>query len=172
MKEALEHALTLRFASRHLEAAFRREYARDSLKQVRLALLLGVILYGPLFGAMDVVNAPDRYPVAWAVRLGVCLFALGVYLFTFSRHATRYMQAALSVLMLLGGLGLVGLLVLEGTGAQFFTGPALVILAAYVVIRLRFIYAMAVGWLTMLAYAAVAVGFRDEGAGFVASRVK
>jgi signal transduction histidine kinase/DNA-binding response OmpR family regulator len=171
MVDAPRHPITLRFDSRYLEAAFRRNYAQASLRHVRWAILLGIALYGPLFGAMDSVDAPGAQHVIWAIRLGVCLVAFGVYLFTFSPRFTRYMQPTLSALLLLGGLGLVAMLGLEETGQQYFDGPALVILAAYVAIRLRFIYATAVGWLTTAAFAAVVVAFRDEPAEFLASSV-
>jgi signal transduction histidine kinase len=171
MEGAPMHSTTLRFASKHLESAFLQEYTQESLRQVRWAILLGIALYGPLFGTMDVVEAPGELYVVWAVRLSVCLAAVGVYLFTFSRHFTRYMQPALSLLLLLGGLGLVGMLMLEETGPQYFDGPALVILGAYVAIRLRFVYATAVGWLTTAAYAAVVITFRDDPVDFLASSI-
>jgi signal transduction histidine kinase/DNA-binding NarL/FixJ family response regulator len=171
MEDALQSPYTLRFASRPHEAAFREVYAHESLRQVRGALLLGVALYGPLFGAVDVVDAPDVLYTIWAIRLGVCLVALAVYAFTYSLLFERYMQPALSLLLLLGGLGLVTMLTLEETGPQYFDGPALVILAAYVAVRLRFVWATAVGWATTAAYAAVVLAFREEGSDFLASSI-
>lgn len=171
MAEAPRHPVTLRFASRYLEAAFRRDYAQSSLRHVRLAILLGVALYGPLFGVMDTVDASGARHIIWAIRFGVCLVALGLYAFTFSPHFTRYMQPSLAGLLLLGGLGLVAMLGVEGTGQQYFDGPALVILAAYVAIRLRFVFATAVGWLTTAAYAAAVIALRNEPAEFLASSV-
>ena len=171
MVDAPRHPITLRFDSRYLEAAYRRDYAQASLRHVRWAILLGIALYGPLFGAMDTVDAPGARHIIWAIRFGVCFVALGVYLFTFSPHFTRYMQPSLGALLLLGGLGLVAMLGLEETGQQYFDGPALVILAAYAAIRLRFVYATAVGWLTTATYAAVVIAFRNEPAEFLASSV-
>ena len=171
MVDAPQHPITLRFDSRYLEAAYRRDYAQASLRHVRWAILLGIALYGPLFGAMDTVDAPGARHIIWAIRFGVCFVALGVYLFTFSPHFTRYMQPSLGALLLLGGLGLVAMLGLEETGQQYFDGPALVILAAYAAIRLRFVYATAVGWLTTATYAAVVIAFRNEPAEFLASSV-
>ena len=171
MTGAPRHPITQHFGSRYLEATFRRDYAHGSLQHVRWAILLGIALYGPLFGAMDAVDAPGARHIIWTIRFGVCLVALGVYLFTFSRHFTRYMQPVLAGFLLLCGLGLVAMLGLEGTGQQYFDGPALIILAAYVVIRLRFVYATAVGWLTTVAYTIVLFAFRHEPADFLVSSI-
>ena len=96
MNRPPHHPLTLRFCSDRLEAAFRSSYVEESLRQVRFALLLGVAMYGGVFGAMDVLAAPALAPAAWAIRLAVCALALGVFALTYRPAFKRLMQPALS----------------------------------------------------------------------------
>ncbi|PSQ82600.1 MAG: hypothetical protein BRD44_07595, partial [Bacteroidetes bacterium QS_7_67_15] len=160
---------TLRFRSGDLEEAFRVEYVRRSMRLVRYALVLGVLIYGPLFGVVDYVNAPSFAPTAWTIRGVVCAGALGVYTFSFAPAFARWMQPALASLLLAAGLGLVLMLALDPTGENYFEGPVLIILPTYVVVRLRFAWASAVGWLVVAAYVAVVALFKDVAAGEVVS---
>jgi signal transduction histidine kinase/DNA-binding response OmpR family regulator len=159
----------LRFRSDELEEAFRAEYARRSMRLVRYALVLGVLIYGPLFGVVDYVSLPAFAPTAWAVRGAVCVAGLAVLAFTYAPAFERWMQPTLSGLLLLAGLGLVLMLALEPSGEYYFEGPVLLILPTYVIVRLRFAWASAVGWLVVVAYVVVVALFKDVAAGEVVS---
>lgn len=161
MKYPRRHPVTLEFASEDLESDFQSDYARKSVRQVRYAMLLGVLLYGFVFGFLDLVSAPASYVrVVWAVRGGVGLAALGVFALTFIPSFRAWMQPAVGALMLAGGLGLVLMLALDPTGQNYYDGPVLILLATFVVVRLRFIYASIVALTTVAAYTAVAAGLK------------
>lgn len=155
-----QHPLTLRFESDALESSFREYYARKSLRQVRYAMLLGVLFYGIVFGIVDLLTAPSHVSVAWTVRAGVSALALGVSAFSFSSVFLRYMQPVVSGLMLLAGWGLVLMLALDPSGENYYDGPVLIILATYVAVQLRFVHATVAGWLIVAAYLAVAMGLK------------
>ena len=152
-----QHPVTLRFLDPDLEAAFLGDYVTQSLKQVRWALLLGIALYSFLFGLLDLwTNAPQRYEI-WMIRAGVFVLGLGVFSVTFTEPFKRFMQSLLGLGMLVAGLGAVGMIAVDQSGA-YYDGPALLVLAGYVMFRLRFIHATVVGWIVILAYAAVVIG--------------
>ena len=152
-----QHPVTLRFLDPDLEAAFLGDYVTQSLKQVRWALLLGIALYSFLFGLLDLwTNAPQRYEI-WMIRAGVFVLGLGVFSVTFTEPFKRFMQSLLGLGMLVAGLGLVAMIWVDQSGA-YYDGPALLVLAGYVMLRLRFIHATVVGWIVILAFAAVVLG--------------
>ncbi len=155
-----QHPVTLRFRSGRLEAAFRQAYAQKSVGTVRVALAVGVVLYGLLFGAMDSWNAEESLAAIWAIRSGVCAAALGVLAFSFTEHFRRWMQPVLAVLVVLAGLGLVAMLALSTTG-DYYDGPVLLILPAFVVLRLRFWPATLATGIVVAAYFAVLFGVKN-----------
>lgn len=162
---------TLRFRDDALEARFQDAYFEESLTQVRWALFIGIIFYGPFFGWLDIMQRPPNLYGILGIRLGVCVLTAGYLAFTYAEAFRRAMQASLSGLILLAGLGLVAMMALDTSGQGYDDGPALLILPAYVLIRLRFVYATPVGWLILLAYAIAAILETDHATGTVVSRV-
>lgn len=151
-----QNPLTLRFHTDALERDFLEDYARKSIRQVRYALVLGVLIYGAVFGVLDLVLIPPYAPVAWTVRLVVCALGGAVLLLTYSPLFARYMQPVLSGLLLVAGWGLILLLALEPSGENYYDGPVLIILPTFVAVRLRFVWASVVGWLIVAAFVIVA----------------
>lgn len=160
MKDPRRHPITLRFADGELEADFRETYSRKSVRPVRYALLLGIVLYSVVFGALDLISAPQNVGAAWAVRGAVTVAALGVVGLTYTEVFRRQMQWILSTLMLAGGAGLIVMLALDPTGENYYDGPLLIILTTFVLVRLRFVFASTVALLLLVAYTAVAAGLK------------
>ena len=157
MSNLQRHRFTLRFFDPDLERAFLDAYVSQSFKQVRWTLVLGVVMYGVLFGLLDLwTNIPQR-PVIWMIRTGVCVVALGVFGITFTPSFKRLMQPLLGGTLLIAGLGLVAMMAIDQSGA-YRDGPALLVLSGYVMLRLRYTYASVVGGLIMVAYEAVLLG--------------
>ena len=172
MKEHAQHPVTLRFYSDTLEQAFLQDYTHRSLRQVRYGLLLGILLYGLVFGAVDVLNEVDRMLAIWSVRLVVCLVGLGVLGFSYTVAFRRAMQPVLGFALLMAGWGLFVMLALDTSGEDYYDGPVLVILPTYVLLRLRFIHATVVGWLITAAFVVVALFVKDTPMGaFVSSLI-
>lgn len=160
MKDPKRHLLTLRFRSDDLEADFRETYARKSVRPVRYALMLGIFLYSIVFGALDLISAPDNLAAAWTVRGAVTAVALGVLGLTWLPRFRTWMQWIIGALMLAGGLGLVLMLALDPTGENYYDGPLLIILTTFVMMRLRFVFATSVSLLVLASYTVVAAGLK------------
>lgn len=156
-----QHPLTLAFRDAGLERRFRRDYFRGSLMAVRSALLLGAFLYGVVFSASDYVNVPHLMRHTLWIRGGVAAAVLGLYAFSFAPAFRRLWQPLLAGLMAVAGAGLVSMLVLDAGGRNFFNGPVLIILPAYILVRLRFVYAAFAGWAVVAAFVVVAVWARS-----------
>ena len=172
MKEHAQHPVTLRFYSDALERAFLKDYTHRSLRQVRYGLLLGILLYGLVFGAVDLLNEVEEVLAIWSVRLVVCVVGLGVLGFSYTAAFRRTMQPVLGFALLLAGWGLFVMLALDTSGEDYYDGPVLVILPTYVLLRLRFIHATVVGWLITGAFVVVALFVKGTPMGeFVSSLI-
>src|SRR6476659_9173059 len=60
------HPVTLRFDDKDLEREFAEEYHARTLVQVRLALVVGMLLYGS-YGLIDFLLAPLQRPQIWII---------------------------------------------------------------------------------------------------------
>lgn len=161
MELPAQNPITLQFRSEELEEAFRAEYVRRSLRQVRHALLLGIAIYGLVFGVIDYLRTPGLVTVTWTIRGAVCAFAFAVLALTYTPSLERYMQPALSVLLAVGGSSIVLMLALDPSRENYLGGPVLMLLATYVVVRLRFTWASLAGGIIVAAYMTVAAGLKN-----------
>ncbi|MEZ4700250.1 MAG: response regulator [Rhodothermales bacterium] len=146
------HTLSRRFADPDLEAAFRDDYARQSLGEVRVALLIGAFVYGPLFAYLDWVQATNALWGIWGIRLGVCVLAAGVYFASYRPFFIRWMQEILSAVLFLAGAGLMAMILLDTSPRAYIDGPVLLVLPGYVLMRIRFAPATLVGFALLLVY--------------------
>ena len=81
--------LTLSFSG-SLENDFTESHIQNSLRQVRIALLLGLFLYC-IFGILDAWLVPEAKHKLWIVRYAFILpFVTIVFLFSFSQHFKKY----------------------------------------------------------------------------------
>src|SRR5688572_13320297 len=63
------HPVTLRFAP-ELEREFQSEYHESTLSIVRLAMVLGILLYS-IFGFLDTLIAPAQRYDLWFIRFAI-----------------------------------------------------------------------------------------------------
>ncbi len=68
--QAYRGRLSLRFVDPRLEATFGHDYFRQSLRQVRVSLLVGGFLYAA-FGLLDTRIVPESTAITWAIRYAV-----------------------------------------------------------------------------------------------------
>ncbi|MDX2272166.1 MAG: adenylate/guanylate cyclase domain-containing protein [Cyanobacteriota bacterium] len=156
IKKNLWDHLSLRF-SPDLEALFLADYAHRSLSYVRQVTLSGVLAFG-LFGLLDVWV----YPVGMIrdqlslLRYGIiCPLLLGIFALTYRRASLRWMQLLCSGAIGVAGLGIIGVRMIVPPTPGFdevHVGLLLVLVYAYTLARLRFVYASAVSWLVVVAY--------------------
>ena len=150
--------ITLSFP-KDLEKAFLEQYFRDSLRQVRIALALGIFFYG-VFGILDAWLVPDAKLQLWFIRFVViCPFLCANFLFTFSRQFKKYIQLSIASTVLAGGFGIIAMIVIAPYPANYsyYAGLLLVFMYGYSFIKLRFIWALISSWLIVIAYEIAAI---------------
>ena len=129
--------------------------SRSPKKTVRFGILIGVLVYGLLFGIIDWVRETNALETIWSIRIGICVLGFCVYLIVDSRFFERFMQPVLSTLMVVAGIGLLGMIFSDDDSRAYLDGPVLVVLPAYVLFRIRFIYASVAGLIVFILYCAV-----------------
>ena len=145
--------VTLSFSG-DLEKRFLESYFQDSLKQVRIALLLG-LFFCSIFGFLDAWLVPEAKLKLWFIRY-VFLAPSGIvlFLFTLTRYFGKYMQLAMALSVLIAGLGIIAMIVIAPYPAShsYYAGLLLVFIYGYSFTRLRFLWASITGWLIVIAY--------------------
>lgn len=135
--------VTLKFSNKELEKQFVLDYNQSILKLVRIAMLTGMFLYA-IFGVLDSVMVGELKTKIWIIRyLIVCPSIMVGIILTFSKRIVRYLQLLLSILVLIGGLGIVAMLAIIKPPALYLysQGVLLVLMFNYTFLRLRFWYA-------------------------------
>jgi len=145
--------------SGNFEATFKEHYFHNSLRQVRVAIVVGIFFYS-VFGILDVFLVPEAKQRLWLIRYGVilpCGFAL--LLFSFSRHFKKFMQPSMASLILVSGLGIIAMIVIAPYPASYsyYAGLLLIFIYGYTFVKLRFWWASIAGWLIVIAYEIAAV---------------
>lgn len=131
----------LRFVNASLERQFRADYARRSLRQVRISLALGGLLYAA-FGALDPWIIPTATAQAWWIRYGVvCPLLLLAMLLSYRPVFLRRMQVAMTLVGLVAGFGILGMIVLAAPPGSYlyYAGLLLVCTFVWTFMRLRFV---------------------------------
>lgn len=159
-KETLEQGglRVLRFP-KALEAAFNEYYCKNTLKQVRIALLTGLFLYA-IFGVVDLMLLPADRNHMWFIRYAVaCPTVIAGLAFTYASHLRRLMQPVISFVMLVGSFGIVAMVYFDPSPMKnyYYSGILLLIMGAFTFVSLRFLYAILWALATTLAYELVAI---------------
>lgn len=145
MKDAPMSLLTLRFRG-DMEQAFLDDYFPKSLMQLRVAMVVGLLLFAS-YGILDVIIVPEnKKVVAWIIRYGIVTpVALVLFLFTYARLFKHVMQVALTFLVLFVAAAVTAITVIAyPPGNHFhFVSLMLVIMFAHTFVKLRFLYATA-----------------------------
>ena len=146
--------LTLTFRDPTLERDYQDALFQRSLTLVRISLVLGIALFA-LFAILDLWVVREGIGTVWAIRFTVvCPILAGVFAFSFSRHFKRYMQAALSAVMLATGFGVIAMTaVIDAPGSYlYYAGLLDVVIYCACIIRLRFVYTALLSWVLFAAY--------------------
>jgi class 3 adenylate cyclase len=140
--------LTLRFPE-ELERIFFEEYFKKSLIQVRFALVLA-LFFLTISGFLDQWLSPDIRDKALLFRYGFLFpVTIGFLFFTFSRLFKRLMQPMISFFIILMILIFIGFSVFVRDVDLENPEIIIMVLYAYTAIKLNFVYATFVGWLTI-----------------------
>ncbi|MFH1623801.1 MAG: hypothetical protein ABID54_01430, partial [Pseudomonadota bacterium] len=153
LNEMKVNLVTLSFRG-NLEKAFLEDYFQKSLRHVRTALLIAIFFYG-IFGILDAWLVPEAKQTLWLIRYAIFLpFVSITFLFSFSRHFKRYMQASVATVVLVAGLGIIAMILIAPypTNYSYYAGLILVFIYGYTFFKLRFIWATLAGWTIVIAY--------------------
>ena len=137
-----------------LEEPFLRDHVIRTLLHVRIALLLGTLMYG-LFGMLDALVLPLHKHIAWLIRYAfVCPAILATLAATYIPRLHRYLQPIKSLLIALGGLGIVLMIIIAPAPVNYYyyAGLILVFIFGYSFIYLRFLWASLSGWIIVILY--------------------
>ncbi len=146
-----------------LEDDFLEVYFQNSLKHIRMAILLAIFFYG-IFGLLDAWLVPDVKNKLWFIRYAIFIpFAISIFLFSFSRHFKKLMQLCAAAVVLLAGLGVIAMVLIAPFPGNYsyYAGLILVLFFGYTFFKLRFIWATAIGWTIVIAYELAAIGLSD-----------
>jgi len=144
-----------------LEEEFLNDYTEKTILISRIALILGILLYG-LFGILDIWIVPDHRRIIWAIRyVVVCPTFIIILLITFVIKLRRHLQIVFSFSAILAGYGIILMIALSNVNELgfrlYYAGLILVIFWVHSIIRLRFIYATVVSWTLIIGYEYVAI---------------
>lgn len=153
----------LRFR-KELEPEFVKDYNSKSVGSVRVAIILGFLLYS-FFGILDIFIAPISRNFIWFIRYAiVCPLLVVSFVLTFFNFFTRLMHIFMSFIAAVAGSGIVAMIAIvqrsEPAYNYYYAGLILVIMWSYTFIRLRFVYAASVCWLLVAGYQIAAIFFQ------------
>lgn len=148
------HPLTLVFRDPEIERAFAAHSLGRLRLQARVAIVVGTLVY-LLYGLLDpMLVAPAQQPAAWAVRIAALSVSWAVLAFSFHPAFARVGQFALALTGLAASGGLIAILwpLPVEASAYFYPGLVLATFFTYNFIGTRFVYALAVGIVVLVAY--------------------
>jgi hypothetical protein len=142
-----------------IEHEFRAEYHAHTLPIVRLALVLGILLYS-LFGVLDALIAAEQRRDLWFIRFAVVVPVMASTLaFTYARAFQRFREPVLFTAMLVAALGIVAMTaIIPRPGSYlYYAGLLLAVMFAFSLLRLRLTSATVVTLMTIVAYVVSAI---------------
>jgi diguanylate cyclase (GGDEF)-like protein len=143
-----------------VEREFMDDYLRKSLRQIRLTIIIGTLIYCS-FGILDAAVAPAAMKTLWLIRFaGFLPLSVVAFLLTYVPAFQRVWQGVLALWTLIGGLGIVGMIWVARGEAQnsYYAGLIMIFIILYTWSRVRFIWATLTGWLIVVAYEILTLG--------------
>ncbi|MFC1543161.1 ATP-binding protein [Candidatus Neomarinimicrobiota bacterium] len=150
--------LTLSFPI-DFEKAYQQAHFQRSIRQIRVALLSGIVFYS-VFGFLDFWVFPEVKHNLWMIRFAIIVpYAIFIFLTSFSKWFSKYNNILMSSAVLLGGLGIIAMILIapSPSNALYYVGLILVFIYGYTFLKIRFIWASVTGWLIVFAYEIAAI---------------
>ncbi len=172
MKKRL-HPLTLSFRDPEAERAFAAHSLARLRLQGRAAILVGTFVY-LLYGVLDRWFVPeDQQATVWLIRLLVLTVPAAVFALTSSPAFERFNHLPLALTGLAASGGLIAILwhLPLAAASYFYPGLVLSIFYTYNFIGTRFIYALVIDVIVIVAYVLVFGLLRDFPGPVLASHV-
>lgn len=155
----------LRFPT-EIEHLFLEDYWENTIRFTRLALILGIFLYG-VFGVLDTWAVPNSMNLVWAIRYGIVCPVLGVVLlFSLFPRYRGVMQSAICIAGIVAGLGIVAMIAAAQSSELgytfYYVGLIICLMFIYTFVRMRFWYAIVANIVVIAGYEFVAIGHQQS----------
>ncbi len=144
----------LSFRDPGVEKRFSEETIMRSINLIRAYLIAGTMLYAT-YGALDWIVGGTATVLILTIRYAiVCPILLAIFTLTFSKNFPRYGQIALSIAMLATGLGVVAMTAVMPPpfNSEYYAGLIMVVIYCGSLIRLKFLYGLAITMFLVLSY--------------------
>jgi len=147
------HWLGLWFRPTHVERDYRLETLGLQRVQARVALVVGILLYG-LHGWVDTGFHGDHQPVFWVIRVLVMAAGFAALVSTFLPVFSRQGQRILALTALAPSLGMLFMLSMVSGSAfmEYVAGLMLVMIWIFLFIGLSFVRALAINLLLVAVF--------------------
>jgi diguanylate cyclase len=148
------HPITLAFTDKSLERDFYEATYARTVEQGRAAIILGVMLY-LLYGVLDRWSVPEQFAwQVWAIRCAALCVPAIVFSLTFTPWFVRNSHFLLALIGLAAGVGFIGMFLLIPVDklSLYYPSLVLVVFFTYNLLGTRFIYALGVDIVLLVAY--------------------
>jgi PAS domain S-box-containing protein len=158
--DLIYNKITLAFPERE-EKLFQVKYFADSIKMVRVSMVLVTILYSS-FGYLDLLIFPEYVPLFHFIRFAIVvpLSAL-VILLSYTKVFAKIWQLLLFASLIIGGSGICVMIMFVPDKYEYYAGMMLIFSAGYFFIKLRFFLASLAGWIILIFYNIGMIFFTD-----------
>ncbi len=134
--------ITLTFP-RRFEMRYLNHYFISSIKQVRLAIIIAIILYGLSSFIIDPIMFPklmlEFLFIKFAFLLPLALFGLWL---TFTSFIKRYLQITIFILMLFASMGVIYMIIRTNDNNIYFYGLITISIYGYIFYKARLLWAI------------------------------
>lgn len=148
---------------KELKDEFNQSINQKNKTFIRIALLGGLFLYS-VFAFLDKALVPELVEKFWFIRFGIIAPATVIALMlTYAESAYKYIQPILSLVVIIGGLGIIAMILLAPTPVNYnyYAGLILVFIYSYTFLRVRFMWATIAGWCIVAGYEIGAIYITD-----------
>lgn len=134
------------------EKAFLQSKHFNDPLYIRGVFLLFTILYG-LFGIIDLTYFPEIINHLIIIRFVIVIpILISVIILTYTKAFLKWNQLGISISFFIGGLGIVYMLLVNIDNIVYYGGLFMVFFSGYLLIKLRFEYAVIAGYSIFLTY--------------------
>ena len=133
-----------------LEAQFLASEQFIRLNSLRRIFIVFIVLYSA-FGFTDIIFFPDRWLFLWGLRfLIVVPMLISTLLLSYHRNFLKFHQPYITINFTMGGLVIAIMLIMSPDTIIYYGGLFMVYFSGYLLIKLRYIYALIGGWTIFL----------------------
>ncbi len=127
------------------EQEFLEQQQSTNSRYIRRVFLIFIFLYA-FFALSDYYYYPDALTALFIIRFAIVIPAFVLTIIaSFNKHLFRFHQYIVALNFFIGGAGIAFMLILHPDNMVYYGGLFMVYFSGYLVIRLRYIYAVSAG---------------------------